>query len=108
MKFARFSSAVLLSLACGLMAMQPAIAQSKSSKPATQAASSTPAKTLVDINTASADDLKALPGVGDVYSKKIIAGRPYANKTQLKTRGILPAGVYSKISSLIVANQAKK
>ena len=108
MKFARFSSAVLLFLACGLMTIQPAIAQAKpSSKPQTTHAAAAATK-QVDINTASADELRALPGIGDVYSKKIIAGRPYANKTQLKTRGILPAAVYGKVANMIVANQAKK
>jgi DNA uptake protein ComE-like DNA-binding protein len=56
---------------------------------------------LVDINTATEDQLKAVPGVGDEYAKKIIVGRPYANIDQLKSKGIIPADVYGKIAKLI-------
>jgi competence protein ComEA len=69
-----------------------------------------PAKTadkpkLVDINSASKEALKALPGIGDVYSQKIIDGRPYANKAQLLSKKILPQATYNKIVGLIIAKQ---
>jgi len=62
----------------------------------------------IDINTATADQLKAVPGIGDAYAKRIIDGRPYTAKNQLTTRGILPQGVYDKIKDQIIANKPKK
>jgi competence protein ComEA len=117
MRFGRFTSMILGLTACSLLSVLPAAsAQSstaKSSAKSAQTSTATMAKTatkteLVDINSATADQLKALPGVGDVYSQKIIAGRPYANKTQLKSKGIVPAATYDKISSMIIAKQPKK
>lgn len=63
---------------------------------------------VVDINTASEAELKAVPGIGDAYASKIIAGRPYAKKDQLKSRNILPGPVYEKTKDLIIAKQPKK
>ena len=63
---------------------------------------------LIDINSASEAELKAVPGIGDAYAAKIVAGRPYANKTQLKSRKILPVPVYEKTKDLIIATQPKK
>jgi competence protein ComEA len=62
----------------------------------------------IDINTATADQLKAFPGIGEAYSKRIIDGRPYANKGQLVSKGVLPQATYDKIKDQIIATQPKK
>lgn len=109
MKMNRLKTVVLGLIACTLVSVLPAVsAQSSAAKPAAKAAAAPATGKLVDLNSATADQLKALPGIGDAYSQKIIAGRPYANKTQLKTKGIVPAATYNKIASLVIANQPAK
>ncbi len=65
-------------------------------------------RALIDINTATEAQLKAVPGIGTGYAAKIIAGRPYAKKDQLKSRHILPGPVYDQVKEGIIAKQPLK
>ncbi len=105
MKFRRSLLAVFTALT--MLAAVAAFAQTKSA-PALNGAAAQTAPALVDINSASVDQLKALPGIGDAYSKKIVDGRPYANKSQLVSRKIVPQATYNKIKDLVVARQSSK
>jgi DNA uptake protein ComE-like DNA-binding protein len=94
-------------LAAALLLTLPlcAVTQTKSAAPAKPSTAATTDK--IDINTATVDQLKAFPGIGDAYAKRIIDGRPYTAKNQLLTRGILPEATYNKIKDQIIASHPK-
>jgi competence protein ComEA len=64
-----------------------------------------PAGELLDINTATPQQLNALPGFGPAYTRRVIEGRPYTAKNQLVTRGVLPKPAYELVSSRIIAHR---
>jgi DNA uptake protein ComE-like DNA-binding protein len=62
---------------------------------------------VIDLNSATAEELKSLPGIGDAYSAKIIQNRPYDNKTQIVSKAGVPQATYDKIKDQIIAKQPK-
>ena len=88
--------------------MAPAMpAGPKASDPASHSTAAVPRAGLVDLNTATATELKGLPGLSDTESTKIIQGRPYTDKNQLVSRHVVSEATYDKIKEHVVAKQPK-
>jgi DNA uptake protein ComE-like DNA-binding protein len=100
--------ALLLAIVFALSAgAAPALAQAptQAKEPAAKSDKAAAKKEPLDLNSASADDLKMLPGIGDAYAKKIVEGRPYKRKDELVQKKVVPQATYDKIKDQVVAKQ---
>jgi competence protein ComEA len=101
----KFMSRILIALFALSLISGMAVAQA-AKKPAKNTSAAAAAKAdLLDINSATKDQLDALPGIGAAYSLKIIDGRPYAKKTDLLQKKVVPQATYNKIKDKIIAKQ---
>jgi len=102
---ALFAISLFISPGRAQSASQTSGSNTAPSATSTPKTASTSKANLLDINSATLEQLDALPGIGEAYAKRIVDGRPYKMKTDLVRRKIIPQATYDKIRDQIIAKQ---
>jgi competence protein ComEA len=100
MRVLKYAWILIVAFALAAAPQAPKKAESKSAPKAAAATA------LVDLNSATESELKELPGIGDAYAAKIVAGRPYRAKNELVQKKIVPQATYDKIKDHVIAKQS--
>jgi competence protein ComEA len=72
------------------------------------AAQAAPQPSILDLNTATREQLIAFPGIGAAYADKIITGRPFKQRSELVSRKIMPDAAYLSIKKWLVPTSENK
>ena len=107
LKFSRLPMGLLALTIAGPVMAQPATTTTPTMAPTARSTAAAPKMDTVDINSATAAELKMLPGVSDSDASKIIQGRPYSDKSQLVAKKIVSEPTYEKIKNHVVTRQTK-
>ena len=97
------TAALLVAHGAALAAAEAKTAPSQPPAGSTKASPLAKKPKPIDVNTATAAQLKTIPGIGDAEAERIIKNRPYLTRSHLVTKEVLSYDAYMAIKDMIVA-----